>query len=211
MEESVIRDTSQTAAGQAEPVRSDELLIDRFRRGDRSAFGEIVERYKKEMVNYLYRLVGDAGWAEDLAQDVFLKVYLKADHFRARSKFSTWLYRIAHNRGVDFLKRRRHEPKLVLTAGSEKTGEVRDFDVVDHRDSPDGETHRGEMEKRIMGIVEEMDDKYREVFVLCAMKRLSYEDAAEVLDCSVKTVSSRLCRARKFFRAKVQPFLDVQI
>ena len=196
------------ASGEGTGARPDEVLIERFLRGEEAAFHQLVGRYKRDMVNYLYRMVGDVGWAEDLAQDVFLKVFLKARNFRARSKFSTWLYRIAHNRAIDFLKRRKHEPKLVLHRPSEGDREERDFEIPSRGMSPDDETVRNELEARVMSVIDAMDEKYRTIFVLCAMKRLSYEEAAAVTGLSVKTVSSRLCRARKFFRAKARPFLD---
>jgi RNA polymerase sigma-70 factor (ECF subfamily) len=192
--------------GESMEQRSDELLIDQFVRGDEDSFKELVERYKRDIVSYVFRLVGDAGWAEDLAQDVFLKVYLKARDFRAKARFSTWLYRIAHNRAVDFLKRKKHEPKLVLHGGPEGGGA--EPIMPNRHEGPHETSMRNELEAKLLGIVSDMDEKYRTVFVLCAMQRLSYEDAADVTGLSVKTVSSRLCRARKVFRAQAGPYLD---
>lgn len=209
MGETVTEARQPQLSGEAMDERTDEVLLERFVDGDEAAFDELVLRYKREMVTYLERMVGDAGWAEDLAQDVFLKVYLKAGAFRARARFSTWLYRIAHNRAVDFLKRRKHEPRLVLHGARETGADDREMPILDARGGPQECSSRRELEGKILDVVNGMDEKYRTVFVLCAMQRLSYEEAAEVTDLPVKTVSSRLCRARKLFRAKVRPYLDV--
>jgi RNA polymerase sigma-70 factor (ECF subfamily) len=138
-------------------------------------------------------------------------VFLKAGKFKAKSRFSTWLYRIAHNRAIDFLKRRRHEPKLVLNARARPEGDEGDYEIPSSADDPSEISQRRELETKVMEVIGEMEDKYRSVFVLCAMKKLSYEDASGITGLPVKTVSSRLCRARKFFRARVQPFLDASI
>ena len=202
---------AQALAGETMTRKPDELLIDRFQRGEEDAFHEIVVRYKTELVSYLTRTVGDNGWAEDLAQDVFLKVFLNAGNFKARSRFSTWLYRIAHNRAVDFLKRKKHEPLLVLNAPRDSEQTDMPLGVLDRSQGPEQASLRNELEEKIMEIIDQMEEKYRTVFVLCAMQRLSYEEASEVTGLPVKTVSSRLCRARKFFRARAQPLLDVPV
>ncbi len=192
------------------PEIPDKLLVDRFRNGEKAAFHALVNRYKDSMVGYMFRIVNDAAWAEDLAQDVFLKLFLNAGKFRAESRFSTWIFRIAHNRAMDYLKRRKNEPRLVLDSADDAPGEEKSYEMRDFRETPAMESQMKEVEDGVMRVIQEMDEKYRSVFVLCAMQRMSYEDASEATGLPVKTVSSRLCRARRFFRAKAGRWIDAQ-
>lgn len=192
-----------------EKARSDESLVEAVKRGDRGAFGALMERHKAGIVSYLYRRLSDRDWAEDLAQEVFLRVYRKVGDFKSDARFSTWLYRIAHNLSIDFLKRKRLEPRLGIGGGGSDSEPG--MEVESPSPDPEQDAMRRELGAKVLEAVHGLGAKYRDVFVLCAMQGLDYEGAAQVLGLSVKTVSSRLCRARKKFKAKMTPWVDTVI
>ena len=188
-----------------EEPRSDETLVIAARNGDPESFSELMTRHKTGITSYLYRRIGDRTWAEDLGQEVFLRVYRKIGDFKADAKFTTWLYRIAHNLSVDFLKRRRLEPRLgVMGGAASESGSLR---IEAPGSTPEEAAVRQELTGKVIETIESLGNKYRDVFVLCALQGLSYEEAGEVLGLSVKTVSSRLCRARKQFKARMTPWM----
>jgi RNA polymerase sigma-70 factor (ECF subfamily) len=187
--------------------RSDESLVASLQGGDREAFTELMGRHKGGITSYLFRRVGDRDWAEDLAQEVFFRVYRKAVTFKSEARFTTWLYRIAHNLSVDFLKRKRLEPRLGIV-GKQNDSQGGGFVATDPGADPEEEVMRREAAKQVFEAIEGLGSKYKDVFVLCALQGLRYEEAAEVLGLSVKTVSSRLCRARKKFRGRIASVTD---
>ncbi len=196
-----------------EEVPSDEALMAAFQRGDRGAYRTLVDRHAGEILNYVGRLVGDRGWAEDLTQDVFLRLWLKGSTFKAESKLSTWLYRVARNACLDFLKRRKHEPRLrdpaPGPASSSEYPALR-LETADPMGGPERALERAEVKERVEAAIASLPERFRAPFVLCVLQGLSYEEAGAALGCSVKTVSSRLSRARTRFRKAVGPYLDDQ-
>ncbi|MCI0340410.1 MAG: sigma-70 family RNA polymerase sigma factor [Planctomycetales bacterium] len=194
-----------------EEVPSDEALMASFQGGDRGAYRTLVDRHAGEILNYATRLVGDRGWAEDLTQDVFLRLWLKGSTFKAESKLSTWLYRVARNACLDFLKRRKHEPRLrdpaPGPASSSEYPALR-LEAEDPAGGPERALERAELRGRVEAAIAALPERFRAPFVLCVLQGLSYDEAGAVLGCSVKTVSSRLSRARTRFRKAVAPYLD---
>jgi RNA polymerase sigma-70 factor, ECF subfamily len=190
------------------PGQSDEILVAALQGGDEEAFRDLLRRYKGPVASYLYRRVRDRDWAEDLAQEVFLRVYQKIGGFKAEARFSTWLFRVAHNLSVDFMKRKRLEPRPVaMRQGSSDSGTAEPPSPETAGD-PRDQALREELGARVTETIEALGDKYRDVFLLCAMEGMTYEQAGEVLDLTPKTVSSRLCRARKKFKARIGPYVD---
>jgi RNA polymerase sigma-70 factor (ECF subfamily) len=188
---------------------TDEELMVRFQDGDRLAYRLLVERYSRELTAFTARLLGDRIWAEDLTQDVFLKLYQKGHTFRAESKLSTWLYRIARNACYDFLKRRKHEPRLLPTGGQENdTGRTATLpDPASGQPGPARRLEQAEVKERVMEALETLPKRFRDPFVLVVLQGMAYDAAAEIVGCSVKTLSSRLSRARTRFRTAMAPYL----
>ncbi len=182
----------------------------RFQDGDRLAYRLLVERYSREITAFTARLLGDRIWAEDLTQDVFLKLYQKGHTFRAESKLSTWLYRVARNACYDFLKRRKHEPRLLPTGGQESaTGRTATLPEPDSgQPGPARRLEQAEVKERVMEALETLPKRFRDPFVLVVLQGMSYDTAAEIVGCSVKTLSSRLSRARARFRDAMAPYLS---
>lgn len=175
---------------------SDEELIGAVALGNEEAFRTLMRRYKKPVLNYIYRYVGDTGWAEDLAQDVFVRVYRNADKFEQGRKFGVWLFRIARNVAVDFMRSRQSEHRAMNVVQDRE----RDREQGGERSSR--MIANAEAAGRLHAAISELPEHYRDVLVLCDLQGMTYEEASHVTEAPVKTVSSRLFRARNALRKK---------
>jgi len=174
--------------------RNDDFdLISSFKRGDKSAFEEIVLRYQDRIYNLCIYMLGNIHEAEDVAQDTFIKAYQNLNKFKPASSFYTWLYRIAVNTCIDY----KRKPLLESLFKSSKEG---DEFVVDHpADSPSPERLYGSKEigNAIQLALGRLSEKLRTGIVLKEIEGFSYEEIAEVLGVSIGTVKSRISRARE--------------
>ena len=172
----------------------DRDLIAAVIRGDEAAFGQLVERYKERVFRLLGRYCRDSVECEDLAQEVFLKVFRKLHTFKHGSQFYTWLYRVTVNAATDHLSR----------ASSRRLRLVEDTEVFERGDEVcEGPTARLEKEeagKVTREIVQQLPEKFRTILVLREFEGLSYTEIAEILEIRLGTVESRLFRARKRFK-----------
>ncbi len=191
----------ETAAAQE---ASDEVLMVRVAEGDSAAYETLYQRYKSRILTFVMRYVGDREWAEDLCQEVFLRLYRNPRAFDPRNRFSTWLFTVARNLSIDFLRRKR--PAVSLDSGADE-----DMPRVEpsgpEADRPLDRTLLRELEGNIQHTLNGLSDKLREVFILCALQGLSYEDVAQIVGCPAKTVSSRLARARERFAQSFDSYL----
>lgn len=179
---------------------TDETLLNRFLNGDISAFEEIVVRYQKPIINFIYRMIGDFHAAEDLAQDVFIKVYESAGTFKGSSKFSTWLFSIAVNLCID---RQRVESRREFVSLDDEVMEIQSNSI-----SPDKFAENAELGELIEKAIHSLDKDKRTAIVLREYHGLSYEEIAESVGCSVGAVKSRLHKAREQLRRKLAFLLD---
>jgi RNA polymerase sigma-70 factor (ECF subfamily) len=172
-------------AAQANP--GDPELVERMRAGDPEALRQVVERYQDRIFGLLYGIVRDRHEVEDVAQEVFLKVFTRIDAFDGRSRFYTWLYRVAANTAKDHVKKRARRPAVALDedAGLEAGGR-----------GPVESAERSEARRRVRESIAKLPVRYREVLALRELDGLSYNEIAEVLKVSIGTVESRLHRAR---------------
>jgi RNA polymerase sigma-70 factor (ECF subfamily) len=177
---------------------SDVALMQRIRDGDEEAFRELVERHQRAVINVIYRSIGDAWEAEDLAQRVFVQVYRSAPRYKPTAKFTTWLFTIVHNAVMNERRRRaRHATEsLEALAQPENPAEagvqVADSSAAD----PAHEAAHRELQERVQKAVGRLPDQQRTAVILCRYEGLSYEEIARVLQCSVSAVKSLLHRAR---------------
>lgn len=184
---------------------SDEVLMVRVTEGDTSAYETLYHRYKNRLLTFIHRYVGDREIAEDLVQEVFLKVYRSPGSFDPRNRFLTWLFTVARNISIDQLRRKK--PATTLSHENEE-GEFR-YEPAEHPAAGPATTALfHEMEGHLQDVLGGLSDKLREVFILCAIQGLSYEEVAQIVGCPAKTVSSRLARARKRFVEAMSPYLD---
>jgi RNA polymerase sigma-70 factor (ECF subfamily) len=173
--------------------------------GGDDAFAELVRRYEGQIFRLLDRFTKDSQETEDLAQEVFLKVYRKLHTFQFNSSFYTWLYRIAANTASDFASRRKRRRLMFAEDVSElDTGGAGDpRDRGREREAPADPLMRSEMERITRAILHTLPTKYRTILILREYEDLSYTQMSEVLGCSIGTVESRLFRARQRFKAEL--------
>src|SRR5436853_4757651 len=176
---------------------ADGELVETAIAGREDSFEELVRRYQRPIAAYVYRMVGDYDAALDLTQEVFIKVYNSLSRYRSEFKFSTWIYKIAHNAAIDHL--RRHAVReQTLTSGPES--ERREISIESRRLTPEQESERKERRSEIENVVQLLPTAYRELIVLRHSQDLSYDEIAEVTGLPLGTVKNRLCRAREAMR-----------
>jgi len=181
----------------------DELeLVERARKGDRQAFGVLVERYQRRVVGVVLAVVHNPEDAVELAQETFVRAYQNLTKFEERSSFSTWLYRIAVNLAIDW---RRHESRHVTLRGEEAEAELSRIPSVVGDSFK--EVARGETAEKIRDALDELTAEQRTVILLREVEGLSYDEIAEVLHCPRGTVMSRLFYARGRLRELLKDLL----
>jgi len=172
-------------------------LVTRAVSGREDGFEELVRRYQRPIAAYVYRMVGDYEAALDLTQEVFIKVYNSLARYRSEFKFSTWIYKIAHNSAVDHLRRQGGREQALAR---EFDGEQYDLPLESRRLSPEQESERAERREEIERVVSELPAAYRELVVLRHSHDLSYDEIADVTGLPLGTVKNRLFRAREVMR-----------
>lgn len=181
--------------------KSDEVIITLFQSGDKDVFRILVERYQDKVRNLIYSIFHEPSILDDLSQEVFLKVYEALPNFRFESSFYTWLYRITVNRSRDELRKRkvrRFFPFQSLDESSSK--EVEDKTRV--------EPHSSEVHDLITNGLKALPEKFRIPIILKDIDGMSYEEIAEIMECEIGTVKSRLSRGRTMLRNVLRPLLE---
>ncbi len=188
---------------------TDSQIAQRFLDGDARAFGELVGRYDKRLINFVYRTVGDRERAQDLVQETFVRVYRHLHRFDQTKKFSTWIYTIAGNLAKNELRNRSRNP-MVLFQTIKKNWEAdhRPLEWEDPKYRPDDLFRKRHLREMVKGAVEQLPEHHRIVFVLRELEGKSYEEIAEITGCNLGTVKSRLNRARNNFARIIGPLLD---
>lgn len=179
---------------------ADEVLVSECRRGNQEAFAALVERYHGRIYSLAYRLLGNPEDASELTQETFCRAYVKLGEFRGDASFSTWLYRIANNLCLDQLRRRQRRPAVSLDAES-GDGSLRE--VSAGAPGPAEVCTRRAMLARLEEVIATLPPDQRATLILRDVQGLSYEEIAQVLQCSLGTVKSRLSRARRSLRDKL--------
>jgi RNA polymerase sigma-70 factor (ECF subfamily) len=174
--------------------RSDEQIIENVRAGDTRQFAELVLRHQDTVFGMAKRFVESAADAEDIAQEAFLRVHRGLEGFKGDARFSTWLYRITWNLCTDWV--RRHRKPGRASVAIDDTSDIEDGRAGIEEGLLDQEERRD-----VRRALAALDEKYRSVVTLLYYQKLSYEQIAEVLDVPLKTVETRLYRARKLLRA----------
>jgi len=189
----------------AEERLSDEILAVKAKEGDRTAFEELFKRYKKPILNFIYRLIGSRETAEEVAQEVFIKVYNNLDIFDATKRFASWLYTIARNLAKNAIRDKRYFRDVSLEqpiSGQDEYIELKDV-IADTSAQPDAIAQDEELAEQAQKVLNTLPLEYREVITLCSIQGLTYEEAAKIIGCSVATVSVRLSKAKILFMKKL--------
>ncbi len=190
--------------------RTDHEIVDAVRGGDEAAFGEIIERYRGPITNFLYRFLNDYEEAVDLAQESFVRVYFALDRYHKEYAFSTYLYRIASNLAISELRRRKRRRLVSLTGlfSSEDDQDV-EFQPPDTRVLPEDETIDKEREQVIAKAISSLPDKYRLPIVLRDVQGHSYEEVAAILELGLGTTKSRISRGRGLLKGKLEKYFVI--
>lgn len=199
---------SYTTADQrmTDQQESDQQLVARVQKGDRRAFDLLVIKYQHRILALVNRFVSDFSEAQDVTQEAFVKAYRALPNFRGDSQFYTWMYRIAVNTAKNHLvSRKRRTP-------------TRDIDIEDAEfftdessmqdiSSPDALLQRDQLKKVVFDAIDDLPDELRRAITLRELEGLSYEEIAEVMDCPIGTVRSRIFRAREAIERKMRPLM----
>jgi len=176
---------------------SDAELISISISGREESFEELVRRYQRPIVGYVFRMLGDYDSALDVTQEVFIKVYNSLHRYSSDYKFSTWLYRIAHNATIDHIRRNSANTQSIETETPDGAYQLQ----IESRDpSPEVVRERKEWKVEIEAVVKRLPTAYRELILLRHSQDLSYDEIAEVTGLPLGTVKNRLFRAREMMR-----------
>jgi RNA polymerase sigma-70 factor (ECF subfamily) len=187
---------------------ADLLLVERVQSGDREAFGLLVGKYQRRLLRLVMRLVRDPAEAEDVTQEAFVKAYRALANFRGESAFYTWLYRIGVNTAKNWLAAHGRRVQTVSTIvddendGFEETLQPRD------EETPDRVLMSRQIGETVNAAMEALPEDLRTAISLREIEGLSYEEIAQVMDCPIGTVRSRIFRAREAIAARLRPLLD---
>lgn len=171
---------------------TDEELVDRVIK-NKNFFEEIVDRYQKKIWRYVFYLTNNKEESEDIVQEIFIKAYINLKSFNKNLKFSSWIFRIAHNEAVNFLKKNK-----VNLSFNEKIFEVKDEREIDE------EFFKKELKRQIKNCLENLPVIYKEIVELYYFEELSYEEISDILKVPSGTVAIRLSRAKKILKKLCQ-------
>ena len=186
----------------------DAHVVRRHLESDPQAFGMLVDRYQSRLLNFVNRTIGDRERAEDLVQEVFIRVFRHLHRFDQTKKFSTWIYTIASNLAKNELRNRSRNP-LVLFQAIKKNWEAdhRPLQFEDTTARPDDLYRKRFLKDAVDRCVGQLPEHHREVFVLRELEGKSYAEISEITGCNLGTVKSRLNRARNSFAQLIEPLL----
>jgi RNA polymerase sigma-70 factor (ECF subfamily) len=188
-------------------VISDEDLMGRVAEGDERAFTELVRRFQGRVINLVSRVLNDREVSDDLAQEVFVRVYIHRRNYRRGSKFSTWLFTIAANLAKNEIRRRvRRRNWFSLDALQEMVNDSA-IQLADPKEGQDVELQRAQLKQAIGRAIAAVPEKYRIALVLRDLEGFPYEEIGEMLKIPGGTVRSRINRARGILKRKLQPLL----
>jgi RNA polymerase sigma-70 factor (ECF subfamily) len=187
---------------------NDEELIQKIIEKDHLAFKSLVDRHQRLVINTCYHLIGNKQDAEDVAQEVFFRVYQSAKEFRQEAKISTWLYRIAVNRSLNFIRDKKRSGWLrslssLLEGERQRVAEV----PASNSDRPDVELEQKERSVIVQKAIDSLPEKQRAAFVLHKYEGLSYQEIAEILHRSLSSVESLIHRAKLNLQKKLLHYL----
>jgi RNA polymerase sigma-70 factor (ECF subfamily) len=185
----------------------DEDLMERIVEGSEAAFALLVKRYQGRITNLVHRFIYDRDRAAEIAQEVFLRVFLHRKRYRRSGKFSTWIYTIAVNLAKNEIRRKsRLKGVMSLDTLLEATGDSGAF-LADGKPGPMNKAHQHQIEEIVMAAIQKLQPKYREVILLRDIQQLTYEEIEQVLDIPGGTVRSRINRARNALKDMLEPIM----
>ena len=202
------------AASQASPGDTDLMLVERTVAGDQKAYELLVLKYQRRIERLIGRMVRDTDLIEDIAQETFIRAYRALSQFRGEAQFYTWLYRIAVNTAKKALVDMKRDPVVSessLRGGGDDDEETSGVEnELTSAETPETVLAAKEIAATVNSAMEALPDELRQAVTLREIEGLSYEEIAEVMNCPIGTVRSRIFRAREAISAKVKPMLENQ-
>lgn len=178
---------------------ADTQLMLAFQRGDESAFAALFERNRTRVLNTAYHFLGDRDTAQDVAQEVFAKIYASPGTYQPRAAFRTWLYRVTANTCFDELRKRKRSSLIMLDEAAES--------IPDHAPLPQAQAESSELAREVKTALASLPENQRLAVVLWRYEGLSYQQIADVLKMSIPAVESLLFRAKRSLRTKLSPYI----
>jgi RNA polymerase sigma-70 factor (ECF subfamily) len=185
----------------------DQQLVERAQRGDRRAFELLVMKYQRKLTRLLSRLVRDPAEVEDVTQEAFIKAYRALPGFRGDSAFYTWLYRIGINTAKNYLVALGRRAPTSTSFDNEEAESFEEADALRDTSTPEGEAIGKEIATTVNRAMEALPEDLRTAITLREIEGLSYEEIANVMNCPIGTVRSRIFRAREAIAAELRPLL----
>ena len=188
----------------------DQVLVVRAQAGDKKAFGMLVEKYHRKLGRLLGRMIRDQAEVEDVVQESFIKAYRALHNFRGDSAFYTWLYRIGINTAKNYLVSMGRRPQVLQEVEIDDVENFEDGYEMRTMETPETALMTKEIAQTVNDTVASLPEELRTAITLREMEGLSYEEIAEVMQCPIGTVRSRIFRARETIALKLRPLLDTK-
>jgi len=185
----------------------EEVLVQRVRRGDMQAYDELVRRYQERIYATIYHMTANHEDANDLAQESFIKAFHALKSFKGGSSFYTWLYRIAVNKTINFLKQRKNRMHMSLNDLDFNTEHNPDLVALISEQTPRREISLTELQEKLNEAMLKLSEPHRVVMVLHDVQGMSHDEIAKVMECNIGTVRSRLFYARQQMQALLSDYL----
>ncbi|HQS00895.1 MULTISPECIES: RNA polymerase sigma factor RpoE [unclassified Polaromonas] len=207
--------TDESPQEPAAPSDSDAMLVERTVAGDQKAFELLVIKYQRRIQRLIGRMVRDVDLVEDIAQETFIRAYRALAQFRGEAQFYTWLYRIAVNTAKKALMELKRDP--TVSENSFKSGQSDESDETSpleneliSSETPEAVLAGKEIAQMVNAAMEALPEELRQAITLREIEGLSYEEIAEVMNCPIGTVRSRIFRAREAISSRIKPLLENQ-
>ena len=186
----------------------DQQLVERAQRGDKHAFELLVSKYQRKLARLLSRFIRDATEVEDVTQEAFIKAYRALPTFRGDSAFYTWLYRIGINTAKNYLAAMGRRAPTTTEIDSEEAEGYEDGEQLRDVNTPENQMMSRQVAETVNQTLESLPEELRSAITLREIEGLSYDDIADIMNCPIGTVRSRIFRAREAIAAKLRPLLD---
>ena len=185
----------------------DQQLVERAQRGEKHAFELLVGKYQRKLARLLSRFIRDPAEVEDVTQEAFIKAYRALPAFRGDSAFYTWLYRIGINTAKNYLVAMGRRAPTTTEIGSEEAESFEDGDQLRDLNTPEDELASRQVAQAVNQTLLELPEELRTAITLREIEGLSYEDIANIMNCPIGTVRSRIFRAREAIATRLRPLL----
>jgi RNA polymerase sigma-70 factor, ECF subfamily len=195
------------AIPEAPAVPDEAALVKRARQGDLGAYDDLVRRYQERVYATVYHMTSNHEDANDLAQEAFIKAYQALKSFKGGSSFYTWVYRIAVNKTINFLKQRKNRTHLSLDDLDFNAEHDPDLVALISERTPRREINLAELHEKLNEAMQKLSEPHRLVVTLHDVQGLSHEEIAEIMECNIGTVRSRLFYARQQLQAHLSDYL----